>query len=166
MFAAVWGCTLPYLVALVETCSLAHGSCCEHELGFTSPFTCKMNGDFLKTHTFYLLNPSLAWTPLCGNKSPWLAPICPSFHSPQFKAASGQLQRIHFKGFRQTQNSQAEVGVCSFGRASGALASWGALFSFPVIHSGQMWAAFMGGMRAAFTPHLDCAARGEGGCER
>lgn len=55
MFAAVWGwnkCTLPYLVALVETCSLAHGSSCEHELGFTSPFTWKMNGDFKKISLF------------------------------------------------------------------------------------------------------------------
>lgn len=68
-----------------------------------------------KKGSFNLLNPSLCWTQLCGNQSPWLAPIHPPHLSPQFRAASGQLQRIHFKGIRQTQNSQADVGVSSLG---------------------------------------------------
>lgn len=46
IFAVVGECTLAYLVTLVETCSLARWSSCEHKLGFKSPYTCKRNGDF------------------------------------------------------------------------------------------------------------------------
>lgn len=82
--------------------------------------------------------------------------------SPQFRAASGQLQRIHFKGFWQTQNSQAEVGVSSFGRVSGASASQGALFSFPVIRS----SCFHGGHGGYIHPSLELCSRRGSTCER
>lgn len=171
MFATVWHwnkCALLYLVAFAEVCNSVHKSSCEHETGFMSSFTCKRKRWLFKKCTFYLLNPSLIWTRLCGNQSPQLASIHPPRCSPQFRAASGQLQRIHFKGFGQTQNSPAEDGVSSFSRMSGVSASWGTLFPSLVLHTrrSKMWTAFMGGTEAAFTPPLNCAARGKSACER
>lgn len=107
---------------------------------------------FLKKCTFYLLNPSLTWTPLCGNQRPWPAPI----HPPHRSLPSSEPLLANFKEFTSK----------AFGRHRTARLR----LEFPALAEGVepsslfllfTQAAFLGDMEAAFTPHLSCAARGE-----